>query len=59
MRFASKGVIPLGALVGERYGLRAAVLLAGFGTLLAFVWIVLSPVRTLHEQPKMEVGEVV
>lgn len=58
VRFATKGVIPLGALVGgvvgERYGLRTAVLLAGVGTLLAFVWITLSPVRALHEQPRME-----
>jgi len=54
-RFLSKGVIPIGAIVGgivgDRYGLRAAVLIAGLGTLLAFAWIVLSPVRSLRGAP--------
>jgi len=55
VRFVSKGVIPIGAIaggaVGDRYGLRAAVLIAGLGTLLAFVWIALSPVRALRGAP--------
>jgi len=52
VRFVTKGVIPVGAIVGgvvgERYGRRVSVLVAGVGTLLAFLWIVVSPVRSLR-----------
>jgi MFS family permease len=51
----SGGVNPLGALVGgllaERYGLRPTVLVAGAGTLLAFLWIMRSPIGRLHSTP--------
>ena len=55
IRVISYGAIPLGALLGgllaNWYSLRLAVLIAGLGTLLAFLWIFFSPVKTLHELP--------
>ena len=52
MRFMRPGLVPLGALLGglvaERYGLRASVLVAGVGTLLAVLWVLFSPIRGLR-----------
>ncbi len=54
VRILSIGVVPIGALlagfIGDRYGLRIAVYIAGAGTFLAFLWIFFSPVRMLREQ---------
>ncbi|HEV7843990.1 MAG TPA: MFS transporter, partial [Pyrinomonadaceae bacterium] len=54
-RFVAWGTMPLGALLGgalgEMFGLRPTLMLAGLGVLLASLWILLSPLRTLHEQP--------
>ena len=56
VRILSIGVVPVGALlagfIGDRYGLRTAVFVAGGGTFLAFLWILFSPVRKLREQPR-------
>ncbi|MFN8538869.1 MAG: MFS transporter [Thermomicrobiales bacterium] len=53
MRAFRTGLVPIGALLGgavaTRYGLRAAVLIAGVGTLFAVLWVLLSPVRGMRE----------
>ena len=53
VRILSVGVVPIGALLagflGDRYGLRTAVFVAGSGTFLAFLWILFSPVRKLRK----------
>ncbi len=58
VRILSVGVVPLGALlggfIGDKYGLRTAVFIAGGGTFLAFLWILFSPVWRLREQPRDE-----
>ena len=50
--FVVAGLMPLGALVGgllgERLGLRPTLLLAASGELLAVVWLLISPVRTMR-----------
>ena len=54
-RIIAEGGLPLGALLGDiiadHYGLRLSVLVAGCGTLFAFFVVLLSPVRSLQEQP--------
>jgi predicted MFS family arabinose efflux permease len=49
--FLTQGVGPLGALLGgvlgQTIGLRSTVVVAGLGTLFAFVWVLASPVRSL------------
>ncbi|MDP8922111.1 MAG: MFS transporter [Chloroflexota bacterium] len=55
MRFTVWGTIPLGALLGgslgEVVGLRTKLIGAALGCLVAPLWVILSPVRTLREQP--------
>jgi len=55
VRFISVGATPLGALlaaqIGTTYGVRPAVLLAGTGTLFAYLWVLFSPIRWLRTQP--------
>lgn len=55
VRVISVGAAPLGALVaaqlGEVYGVRPVVVLAGVGTLFAFLLLLFSPLRTLTEHP--------
>jgi MFS family permease len=55
VRFMIFGVVPLGALLGgylgQTIGLRATLLVAAAGGLLAPLWVLLSPVWTLREQP--------
>ena len=57
MRLLSRGAMPIGSLVGgtlgEVIGLRPTLLIAAAGGALAFLWVLLSPVRTLREQPQM------
>jgi predicted MFS family arabinose efflux permease len=53
VRFTGRGGLPLGALlgglVGEAYGVRATLLLASVGFLVAPLWLLLSPVRALRD----------
>jgi predicted MFS family arabinose efflux permease len=55
MRFLVWGTMPLGGLLGgvlgASLGLRAAIAVAAAGGLLAFLWVALSPVRTLRAIP--------
>jgi MFS family permease len=56
MRFLVWGTIPLGALtgglLGTFLGLRTAVGISILGLSLAFLWVLLSPVRSLKEIPE-------
>ena len=56
MRFLVWGTIPLGAiaggLLGEFLGLRTAIGIAILGGSLAFLWVLLSPVRSLKSIPE-------
>jgi len=56
MRFLVWGTLPLGGLLGgllgELLGLRAAMIVGGFGGLLSFLWVLASPVRTLTRIPE-------
>ena len=56
MRFLVWGTIPLGALtgglLGEFLGLRTAIGIAILGGSLAFLWVLLSPVRSLKNIPE-------
>ena len=58
IRIISRGVVPLGALLGgffgDAYGLRTIVLVAGGGTFLAFLWVLFSPVWKLREHPRKD-----
>jgi MFS family permease len=55
MRFMVWGTIPIGALIGgflgEQIGLRPTMLVGAIGGLSAGVWVLLSPVPALREQP--------
>ncbi len=55
IRFLVWGTMPLGGLaggaLGERLGLRAAIGVGAVGSLLAFLWVVLSPLRGLERVP--------
>jgi len=55
MSFIGWGVVPLGGLLGgglgEMIGLRPTLLLAALGEMLAVLWLLLSPMRSLPEQP--------
>lgn len=56
MRFVVWGTIPLGSLaggaLGELLGLRPAITVGVAGGLLAFLWVLLSPVRSLRRMPE-------
>jgi MFS family permease len=56
MRFFAGGLMPIGALVGGALGgvigLPWTLVVAEVGTLLGFVWLLLSPVRTLRVLPE-------
>ncbi len=56
MRFLTASLFPLGALVGgglgQLIGLRSTLVIGGIGVLCASLWLLLSPVRGLHESPK-------
>jgi MFS family permease len=56
MRFLVWGTMPLGGILGgalgASLGLRAAIGVAAIGGLLGFLWVALSPVRTLRAIPE-------
>lgn len=56
MRFVVWGTIPLGSLaggaLGELLGLRPAITVGAAGGLLAFLWVLFSPVRSLRRMPE-------
>src|SRR3989475_68813 len=56
MRWIVWGTTPAGALVGrilgEVFGLREAIAIAVVGGIFAFLWVFLSPVRSLREIPE-------
>lgn len=58
MRFAAGGALPIGALIGGALGgvigLPLTLVVAEFGMLLAFLWLLLSPVRSLRVLPTLD-----
>jgi MFS family permease len=57
MSFIAAGSVPLGGLLGgglgEMIGLRPTLVLAALGEMLAVLWLILSPMRSLYEQPAL------
>lgn len=55
MRFITWGILPvgsfLGGILGETINLRATLVVGVLGMSLAFLWVLFSPVRKLHELP--------
>jgi MFS family permease len=55
MRFLARGAFPIGSLMGGGLGAAIGVpltlVVATFGLLVAFMWLLLSPVRTLRAMP--------
>lgn len=55
MRFLAWGTLPIGSLLGGALGgtigLGATLLIAAVGNLLSCLWMLFSPVYSLHEQP--------
>ena len=56
MRFLVWGTMPIGSLLGgflgETVGLRPTMLVGALGMTLTTLWVLLSPVRALREQPE-------
>lgn len=56
MRFLVWGTIPVGSIIGGVLGgvlgLRTAIGISAVGGALAFLWVLLSPVRQITEIPK-------
>jgi hypothetical protein len=56
LSFIMAGMLPLGALaggaLGQVLGLREAIILSAFGSLLAFLWVLFSPIRLLTHLPE-------
>jgi predicted MFS family arabinose efflux permease len=56
MRVIGLGIAPLGGLLGgalgETIGPRATLLVAALGEILSVTWLLLSPLRSLREQPE-------
>jgi predicted MFS family arabinose efflux permease len=48
----------LGGLLGEVMGVRTTLFLGAFGALLSTLWLVFSPVRTLHAAPAPPIESV-
>lgn len=63
MRFLARGAFPVGSLIGgalgSMIGVPLTLVVAAFGLLLAFVWLLLSPVRSLRAMPQSEQAEPV
>jgi MFS family permease len=57
MSFIAGAVVPLGGLLGgglgETIGLRPTLLLAALGEIFTVLWLLLSPMRSLREQPAL------
>ncbi len=57
LSFIAAGSVPLGGLLGgglgEMIGLRSTLVLAALGEMLAALWLILSPIRSLREQPAL------
>ena len=57
LSFIAGAAVPLGGLLGgvlgETVGLRPTLLLAALGEILAALWLLFSPVRSLREQPAL------
>ena len=57
LSFIAAGSVPLGGLLGgglgEMIGLRPTLVLAALGEMLAVLWLILSPIRSLREQPAL------
>jgi len=57
LSFIAAGSVPLGGLLGgalgEMIGLRPTLVLAALGEMLAVFWLILSPIRSLREQPAL------
>ena len=55
MRFMVWGTMPIGSLIGgvlgSLIGLQPTLLVGAVGTSLSFLWVLLSPVRALRDQP--------
>jgi Na+/melibiose symporter-like transporter len=55
MRFLICSALPLGSLLGgllgTAIGLRSAILIGALGMLLAFLWVLFSPLACMREQP--------
>jgi hypothetical protein len=55
MRFLAGGANPIGAVIGGALGgligVPLTLVVASFGMLLGFLWLLLSPVRTLFTMP--------
>ncbi len=55
MRFIVWGTIPVGAILGgvlgQWLGVRPAIGVAAIGSMLAFLWVIVSPVRKIREIP--------
>jgi MFS family permease len=62
MSFIVWGIVPLGGLLGgglgETIGLRLTLLLAALGEILAVLWLLFSPMRSLQEQPALMADDV-
>jgi len=60
MRFIGWGTLPIGSLIGgalgSTIGLRPTIGLAVVGTVVAVIWLVLSPVRAVQELRPQQVG---
>lgn len=61
-RFLTTGTLPLGSLtgglLGTLLGLRVALLIGVAGMLVAFVWVLWSPLRGLKETPTEPLGDL-
>ena len=53
LRFLTWGISPfgflLGGTLGERIGLQPTLMIAGFGILSSFIWLLFSPLRSMRE----------
>jgi hypothetical protein len=62
MRFLVWGTIPIGSIIGGILGgilgLRTAIGISAIGATLAFLWVLLSPVRRITEIPKQNNGTI-
>lgn len=58
MQMLNRGLLPIGSLgagiLGEMIGLRPTLAVGAAGLLLSSLWLVLSPIRTMHDYPHQE-----